>query len=223
MADYYDRVNPDLLANIPASAQRILEFGCGAGALGLAVKAARPGVEYFGVELCAEPAQRARGRLNGVVEANADTFDPLTEFKPSSFDLIIYGDVLEHLRDPGEVLAKHRILLADGGRVLACIPNIQHWTMLMHLIQGTWQYSAEGLLDKTHIRFFDLRSIALMFQQAGFRIENALSRVITVNQAAYERVQALLAPLLTEAGVNPQEYRNRSAAYQYVVLAQKTP
>jgi SAM-dependent methyltransferase len=224
MEEYYNRANPDLLSSIPAGVKRILEFGCGAGALGKAVRASRSQVEYWGVEVSSEAARAARDHLSGVIEADADFFDPLTKFEPASFDLLVYGDVLEHLRDPWETLRRHHALLASGGRVLACIPNVQYWTMLGHLIRGSWQYGRDGLLDKSHLHFFDLNSIILLFENAGFRMESARSRMVgsANDEAAFERVQMLLQPLLLESGVDPADFRTRSRAYQYIVLAQKT-
>lgn len=219
--DYYDRVNPDLLAAIPAGLERILEFGCGAGALGQAVKSKQPTVEYCGVELSGDAAKRAKARLNRVVEADADTFDPLTVFDEGSFDLLVYGDVLEHLRDPWAVLKSHRRLLKSGGRILACVPNVQHWTMLVTLLQGTWQYKSEGLLDKTHLRFFDIGTMVVLFQEAGFKLEKAIARNFPINPVAFEKIQELLLPLLKECAVNPADFRARSLALQYVVSAQK--
>ena len=71
-------------------------------------------------------------------------------------DCLVYGDVLKHLKDPWSLLREHRAFLSERGLVLACIPNIQHWTILTALLRGQWNYQEEGLLDRTHLRFFTL-------------------------------------------------------------------
>ena len=94
-ADYFDRVNPDLLQRIPVTARAVLEVGCGAGALGAAFKAIRPEVVYVGLEQVEAAARVASGRLDHVLRADAE--DPhltLPDLPP--LDCLIYGDVLEH-------------------------------------------------------------------------------------------------------------------------------
>ncbi len=70
------------------------------------------------------------------------------------FDLVTYGDVLEHLLEPQDVLRETRNLLAPGGRVLISLPNIAFWTMRVKLLMGRFEYESMGLLDYTHLRFF---------------------------------------------------------------------
>ena len=71
-------------------------------------------------------------------------------------DCLVFGDVLEHLVDPWAVLARLARLVCDGGQILACIPNVQHYSVIVSLLRGKWDYQDEGLLDRTHLRFFTL-------------------------------------------------------------------
>ena len=125
--DYFGNINPDLLNRIPQSASRVLEIGCGSGALGAAYKTLNPMSTYVGIEYVPEAAESARGRLNHVVCGDVEDPElaiPLVDGK--KYDCLVYGDVLEHLRDPWAVLQRHLGLLSEDGLVLACIPNAQH-------------------------------------------------------------------------------------------------
>ena len=122
---YYTNVNPDLLASIPQTAKSVLEIGCGAGYFGAAYKLFNPIVHYAGVEYVPEAASFARSFLDQVV--CGDVEDPcliLPKLKDGLFDCLVYGDVLEHLKDPWACLSRHLELLSEDGVVIACIPNV---------------------------------------------------------------------------------------------------
>ncbi|MEO0394125.1 MAG: class I SAM-dependent methyltransferase, partial [Pseudomonadota bacterium] len=112
---YYDRANSDLLNRIPLTAQKVLELGCGAGALGAALKKRLPSVFYVGLELDPDAASIAQERLDEVAVFNADTDTIPTEITDHGpYDVVVFGDVLEHLRDPWTVMSNFVELLAPG-------------------------------------------------------------------------------------------------------------
>jgi SAM-dependent methyltransferase len=87
------------------------------------------------------------------------------------FDVITFNDVLEHILEPAETVAAAKKLLAPGGRVIAAIPNVQVATLIWDLIRGRWEYTDEGILDRTHVRFFTKSSMKSLFEDAEFRVE----------------------------------------------------
>ena len=111
-----------------------------------------PGSAYYGIEIDAAASAVAASRLDRVLCGSVETVD--LGFLRNSVDCIVYGDVLEHLIDPWSVLKNHRTLLKNDGRMIACIPNIQHWAVITNLLHGHWPYQTDGLLDITHLRFF---------------------------------------------------------------------
>src|SRR5262249_38135876 len=136
-----------------------------------------------------------------------------------SVDCLVYGDVLEHLIDPWALLRRHAAWLRPGGTVLACVPNVQHWTLLVHLLQGKWEYQDQGLLDSTHLRFFTLDSLSPLCAGAGREIADVQPRPVTGPQ--FDEFLRLVGPLLPALGVDASRFAAQAGALQYVVRARR--
>jgi 2-polyprenyl-3-methyl-5-hydroxy-6-metoxy-1,4-benzoquinol methylase len=165
--DYYQQVRHEVLAQVPAGARRVLDVGCAEGALGQHLLA-RGAQEVIGIEFVAEVAARARTRLTAVHCGDVETM--ALPFAPQSFDCIVFADVLEHLRDPNAALLRFIPLLRDSGTIVASIPNVRHYSVLHMLAEGLWTYQPQGLMDRTHLRFFTKCEIEAMFAQVGLTI-----------------------------------------------------
>jgi SAM-dependent methyltransferase len=167
-AFYYEQTRPEVAALVPPECRRVLEVGCAAGGLGHLLRSR--GHQVTGIELVPEVAERARRRLDQVVTADVEA-DGLP-FAPGSFDAVVFADVLEHLVDPWRVLREAAALLADGGVVVASIPNLQNLDVLRRLLRGRWEYRERGITDVGHLRFFTLHTIRGLFTQAGLALEH---------------------------------------------------
>jgi len=216
-AAYYGRANPHLVPAVPAAALTILDVGCGAGALGAALKDKSPGRRVYGVETHRLAAEAAGRVLDGVFAIDVETAD--VPLPPGAVDVIIFGDVLEHLRDPEGALRRCRPLLAPGGAVLASVPNAQHHSVVLALAAGDFQYAPEGLLDATHLRFFTRSTAQKLFLDAGYSPD----LVDAVAVPAPPGVHALLAPVAAALGLTPARARFEYDAYQYVFRAAPLP
>ena len=215
---YYTSVNPELLASIPLTANSVLEIGCGAGALGHVYKKSNPLATYVGIEYVKQAAESASQVLNHVLCGDVEDPDliiPTVNNKP--YDCIVYGDVLEHLRDPWKCLSTHLDLLSNDGVVVACIPNVQHWSVLAHLLNGQWPTVDQGLFDRTHLRWFTRDSIVQWFKSAGLHIYDMQPRIFA-QEKAKDFVQKML-PGLQNLGLDPKKVFEGMAPLQYVITA----
>lgn len=168
---FFANPRPDMVEFIPPGCERVLELGCGNGAFGAVLKASGAR-EVVGIELVAGPAAQARTRIDRVIVADVerDTLD----LPDGYFDCLICNDVLEHLADPWAVLGRLRRHLRTDGWLVVSIPNVRHHKVVRCLIwPGEWRYEQDGVLDRTHLRFFTYQSARDLVESAGFRIERA--------------------------------------------------
>jgi methionine biosynthesis protein MetW len=215
---YFEFDRPELRALVPDGARRILDVGCGAGALGAALREER-GVEVMGLEISPDAAARARERLDAVVEADLDALDDLP-FERGSFDAMVFGDVLEHLRDPHRLLRTLRPWLADDGVLVCSIPNVGHWSVVLPLLTNDrWPYADAGLLDRTHVHFFTLAEAELMLRDCGFMVASAAGTTLAQSPPpTLDHQTRFLAAL----GTDEPLARQRLTAYQYLLVARPT-
>lgn len=174
--DYFQQAFPrtDLIELIPDHARRILDVGCGVGKTGQILRE-KGFEEIFGVEINMKAGQQAKSFYQEVVIGDIEK--DVLPFSRGFFDCILYGDVLEHLVDPWKVLRSHREILKDDGIIICSIPNIRYYKVLKPLIlDGRWEYVDLGILDRTHLRFFTLKTIEDMFRETGFEIRKLIKK-----------------------------------------------
>lgn len=211
--------NPDLLMRIPLDAKLVVDVGCGAGALGRAYRRRNPQARIVGIEGDPRLAAIAREAMDEVLELDLDR-DALA-FVPGSVDCLVYGDVLEHLVDPWDVLRRHLPALADDGVLLVCVPNVNHWTFTERLVRGQWRYEEMGLFDRAHLRWFTEATMREALTEAGLVVAEVAPRIFNID--AFREHAARMAPALQAMGVNPQEYARRAAPLQHIWRATRRP
>lgn len=177
---YRESVDPTATNNphsyalqMTGSGQRVLEVGCSVGHVTEHLVAA--GNTVVGVEIdpvAAADAERFAERVH-VLDLDRT---PVSTVEHEPFDVIMLGDVLEHLRDPDAALADLMTLLAPGGRVIVSVPHVGHVDVRLMLLEGRWEYQGTGLLDETHLRWFTKSSLRTMLSNAGL-VATRLERV----------------------------------------------
>ena len=156
-----------ILSMIPQGA-RVLDVGCGTGSVSTLVRDLR-GATVVGIEPNADRARHAVEAHGLHVIHGVYAPDVAERFGP--FDVVLFADVLEHLVDPAEALRQVRPALAPGGRVVASIPNVAHWSVRVDLLRGRFDYTPTGIMDATHLRWFTCDSVVRLFAAAGYAVE----------------------------------------------------
>lgn len=159
-----------LLDAVPDGA-RVLDVGCAEGYL--AGELVARGCDVVGLE--GDPAAAGVAALTCSAVISGDVEDPSVRAQvPSAplYDRVLFGDVLEHLRDPGAVLRWASTLLAPEGRAVVSLPNIGHWTARRAVVRGRFPQEDHGLFDRTHLRFFTRETARALVQDAGYVVED---------------------------------------------------
>ena len=203
---YYNNLRLELVRHISKGNNRVLEVGCAEGLLGEYLKKHDLAEEVVGIELTSDAALVAQTRLDRVICGDIETMDYVSvDLKEESFDYIICGDVLEHLRDPWATLTRLETLLKNDGKLIASIPNVRHWSVLLPLLlKGEWTYRPQGIMDRTHLRFFTRKTAVKLIQLSGIKVEScepihyrkldrAISRTTLGWLAGFTAVQWLIA------------------------------
>ena len=165
---YYFSARHDLIRLIPPRTKKVLEVGCAGGMTGKELKE-KGFEEVVGIELIEEIAKQGEPYYDRMFIGDVEKME--LPYEKGHFDCILYPDVLEHLIDPWKVLKEHNALVKKGGMIVCSIPNIRHYRVIKRLVfKGEWEYKEDGIMDKTHLRFFTLQSIRKMLIGSGFEV-----------------------------------------------------
>lgn len=215
---YEYKVNPSSagarIARIVGNGLKVLELGPGPGAITRLLH--DNGNRITAVELDCSAIEIVRPYCDSVVQGDLNDPDwPLMLASGGKFDVIVAGDVLEHLYEPWVLLQKLHSLLNDGGALVVSLPHIAHNALISSLLGSDFEYQPWGLLDKTHVRFFGLRNIQALFNDAGFKIVDAEFVMKSPEQTEFARHWRRL-PKETQELLKANRFGN---VYQVVVRA----
>lgn len=226
-AFYYTGFRSDLVKLIPPETERLLSVGCGAGHTEAYLKQEMGLREVVAVEINAEVVGALGELIDAVLIGDIQQLE--LPYPCKHFDCILYPDVLEHLVDPWVVLARHRRILSDEGIIIASVPNVRYYYILLWLLFGDWPYSNRGILDMSHLRFFTLRSFTRMLAETGYsictvhrkyRLVDALGDhlVLKIIKKALDRINKALSRIgFFDILIGLREF----FVFQYLVVAKK--
>lgn len=186
-----ERTSLSVLAALVTPGSQVLDLGTGSGALGAHLRE-HSGCTVDGVTINEQEAAIARPHYRRIEVADLEQPAWTAAFSGQQYDFIVCADVLEHLSRPAVALQACRDLLAPGGQVLISVPNAAYSGLVAELLHGDFTYRDEGLLDRTHLRFFTRRSLAQFLAEQGWAVDRveAIERPLTESEfkLAFDRL-----------------------------------
>jgi 2-polyprenyl-3-methyl-5-hydroxy-6-metoxy-1,4-benzoquinol methylase len=155
------RAQEHLLQYLPSSAKTVLDVGCALGLTGKLLEE-RLGCQVTGIEQDPDLASLAAKNISRVIVGNVEELEIVDRY-----DIIVAIDLVEHLLFPDKFLEKMHAALNPGGRLLICVPNIGHYTIVEDLLCGRWDIMP-GFLNYMHFRFFTRSALEKLLAMSGF-------------------------------------------------------
>jgi len=192
---------------------RILDVGTASGYLGKIWSGA--GHYVAGIEFDPTAAQKAREYYDAFQVADIENF--AFPYR-GEFDYIVFADVLEHLRDPAAVLERCIPALKESGKIIISVPNVANWIIRLSLLLGKFDYMERGILDRTHLRFFTLRTLKMLMGEVSCEVLEAIPTPLPVQLVLPFTGDKFFAPL-HEAHYALTRCWKTFFAYQFVIVA----
>lgn len=169
--DYFSKSRVEIEPLLPKSIGRVLEIGCGQGQTLNWLKSTKGAQLTCGIEITESQGVCAQEVVDRLVIDNAEE-RLLDHFGHENFDLILCLDVLEHMLDPWAFVEKVSSLITPGGYLITSVPNVRHLSVVLPLLfKGEWSYQNEGVLDRTHLRFFTRKTVKALVSGSGLSFE----------------------------------------------------
>lgn len=209
-----------IVKRIPRYA-RVLELGCGDGSMSRLMRE-RCQARIIGIDHNPEIVWQAQRYCDYVFTEDLDDPGSLDALQGEKFDVITLVDVLEHLKNPQDLLQRLKPLLLDEGQLLFSVPNVAHASVRLELLNGHFDYEKAGILDTTHLRFFTRQSIQALLADEGY----------TVNEIDYtwhDMPDEVIGRYLQSMGleVTPQAleafHQPEAVAYQFIIASRPLP
>jgi 2-polyprenyl-3-methyl-5-hydroxy-6-metoxy-1,4-benzoquinol methylase len=201
------------LSRLVGRGQRVLELGCGYGVITRQLAGVQECI-VTGVEKDAESAASARPWLDKLIVGDLEGTSWADGIQ-TPFQVILAADVIEHLRNPLDLLCQLHGLLEQGGQLILSVPNVGHAGVIAELLCGNFDYTPTGILDETHLRFFTWRSLERLLNAARFEvIHRETVEAFGSHDQFYEYWVKLPGPLRDMLDRHPT-----ACVFQYVLVA----
>jgi len=176
---YFKQIRTPLLDLIPEENRNgnVLEVGAAAGDTMIYAKENGYANKIFGIELTEVPdSNQNNSNFEKFIIGNIENLN--IPFQNNFFDVIIMGDVLEHLVDPYTVVNNMKKYLKPNGVVIASIPNVRNLKTFRNIyLRKSFNYSDQGIFDKTHLRFFTKKDTRALFEDEGYYVLDVISNL----------------------------------------------
>lgn len=209
--DYYNIVREDVISMIdfPSESEfSVIEIGCGLGETLAKIKYKYPNSSVSGIEIVENIAKIGNKRFE-IISGDIETIS-----LDRKYDIILFPDVLEQLREPEKVLISLKSQINKNGCVICSLPNLMNASIIYDLMRGDFTYQDAGILDRTHLRFFTLNEIKQMFERTGYEIID-LVNIVFPNYKT-DTHKEFFDQLLSIKGVASKELFD---TYQFIIKA----
>lgn len=174
---YFENIKSNLLDLIPNNLKdgNLLEIGAAGGNTLIYAKKNGYAKNIYGIELCKlDNSNQDNKFINDFIIGNVEEID--IPYEENYFDVILCGDVLEHLIDPYSIVLNLKKYLKKDGVLIASIPNIRKISVLYTIfIKGDFKYEESGTLDRTHLRFFTKKNMIELFEHNGYSVVSIIA------------------------------------------------
>lgn len=204
--------------NLVPEESLVLDIGCSSGNFGEQLIIQKH-CTVDGIEINRDDIKIAAKKLRRVYELNIES-DEISIGK--TYDVLFMGDVIEHLANPVYALKKLKKLLKPKGQLIFSMPNITHMSVRLMLLRGNIEYGKTGLLDETHLHFYNSIEIYRVLNAAGYRI-------VTFDHVKRDIPFDVVKDELSEIGLKTTtKFKDTlqsldAAAYQFIGSAQVGP
>jgi len=196
--------------------RRLFDVGAAHGYLAGALRS--QGFQVTGIEADPVLGKEAANHCDEFLLLDLD--EPLPSFN-EPYDVMVFGDVLEHLKDPASVLREFVGNLRDDGTVIVSLPNVANIYVRLNLLFGRFDYQDRGLLDRTHLHFFTRKSFRRFMSEAGLEINQLTATPIPLPIIVPPQHQGRLFQALHAANAWLARTWQTLFGYQFVAVARK--
>lgn len=194
--------------------QRLLDVGAAQGVLAETFR--QRGFEVTCIEGDPALAELGRGKCQEMIVADLDGDLPILN---GQFDVIVYGDVLEHLRDPGRVVRAFNRYLKPAGRVIVSVPNFVHLFVRLNVLVGRFNYMERGILDRTHLRFFTLKTFRKFLTESGLTTDEIFATPVPLPSVVPPRFHGCWLRVVHGLSAGLARLWKTMFGYQFVAVA----
>jgi 2-polyprenyl-3-methyl-5-hydroxy-6-metoxy-1,4-benzoquinol methylase len=154
----------------------VLDLGCGEGFFAELI--ADKGNRIVGVDLLEQPQKIGAFKAYWQADLSRGLVDVLDKLHGLTFDKVLLPDVIEHLPKPEVLLQDCKKVLDTDGQLLVSVPNVANFTVRFALLFGRFNYTERGILDKTHLRFFTVKTARRLLKDNGFDVIREKATII---------------------------------------------
>lgn len=174
---YYSTIRSDIASFFTDSLDKVLEVGCGFGRTLGFLKENGLAQQTFGIDINPDAIKyQEENAINEIRIGDIEKID--LDFPELFFDCILLLDIIEHLKEPNGFLRKIKKHLCKDGFLIISIPTVRNVKVIYNLLfKGDFKYEKEGILDKTHLRFFTKKTMIKLFDESGLKVETIEEKI----------------------------------------------